>query len=149
MSDEEDISLLAIDLGPDNYASTAATDTPTHNPRTHQTEAAFAQIKSSYIAKQDTSQAELYADLIRTAPALDPAREEVGLQGEGRVKLNKREQQLLGYVVGELYWDREFERIVDLCDRVFGVCVVDKRLGLSLGKWRSRAMERLPQPEDS
>jgi hypothetical protein len=58
-------------------------------------------------------------------------------------KLDKRVQMLLGYAVGELYYDGEFARIVELCDRVFANCVVEKRLAPGLERWREKALAKI------
>lgn len=50
-----DDDLLAIDVDPDAYATTAAEDqeAANHADRTHLSDAAFAEIKATYVAKHD------------------------------------------------------------------------------------------------
>ena len=147
---EPDNALFAIEVDPEDYASTAAADTPAVS-RTHQSEADFAKVKASYQAKQDHG--DHYAELLRTVPLLDsqvvsdPSHHGSNGDGSAKPKLGKREQMLLGYTVGELYYDGEFARIVELCGRVRQVFETDKKLAASLEKWLKRAGERVAAKE--
>jgi hypothetical protein len=134
--------LFAIEVDTDNYAETAATDIPSVS-RTHQSEDAFAAIKASYQAKQDHGN--IYAELLRTVPLLDPAvTQKTGdADGAAKPKFGKREQQLLGYTVGELYYDGEYSRIVEVCGRVREKFEVPGKLEEALERWTERAEGRL------
>ena len=148
MTDPEN-PLLSITLDPDNYASassTASYDTPPV-PRTFQTPAAFTNIKTSYTAKQDNGN--LYAGLLRAVPELQDSAAAVPSTTDKRRKLEKREQLLLGYVVGELYYDGEFERVVELCRRVrerFGDGDGDGRFGKRVESWGAVSYTHLTLP---
>nr|OQO30427.1 hypothetical protein B0A51_03057 [Rachicladosporium sp. CCFEE 5018] len=125
MTDEDD-DLLAIEVDADSYATAAVQDTPTVS-RTHQTEEAFQAIKATYQAKQHDGN--LYTGLISDVPELNinrssPFSTECG-EPTLKVKLDKRQQALFGYVVGELYYDRDFETVV------------------AVQKWMGRAQERI------
>lgn len=129
---EPDNSLFAIEVDTDDYAETAAGDTPSV-PRTYQSEADFAAIKASYTAKHDNGN--LYTELLQSVP-------ELGRSSVASRKLDKREQLLLGYVVGELYYDREYAEIGDLCERVKKSCQLDAKLAAKLERWMERANVR-------
>ena len=136
---ELDNSLFAIEVDTDDYAETAAGDTPSV-PRTFQSEAEFAAVKASYTARHDNG--DLHAELIQHVPELGNATVETTSNGGAR-KLDKRDQLLLGYVVGEMYYDRDYAGIAELCGRVREVCVVDARLGGNLDRWTEKARARL------
>lgn len=138
---EADNSLFAIEVDTDDYAETAAGDTPSV-PRTYQSEADFAAIKASYTAKQDKG--DLYAELLQNVPELNDS---VLAAGSDSRKLDKREQLLLGYVAGELYYDREYAEIRKLCERVREACLVDVKLGDNLARWMERAKAREEEQE--
>jgi len=133
---EVDNSLFAIEVDTDDYAETAAGDAPSV-PRTFQSEADFAAIKASYTAKQDNGN--LYAELLQHVPELDSSSSSIGSEGR---KLDKREQMLLGYVVGELYYDKEYAEIEQICEKVKKTCQVDAKLGGNLDRWAERARVR-------
>jgi hypothetical protein len=135
MSEPEN-SLFDIGIDADDYAEAAAEDAPAVD-RTHQSEADFLAIKAAYSARQDGGN--YYAELLRAVPSL------ASCQGpeDTKQKLDKRVQMLLGYAVGELYYDGEFARIVELCDRVFANCVVEKRLAPGLERWREKARGKI------
>ncbi|KAK5171442.1 uncharacterized protein LTR77_004586 [Saxophila tyrrhenica] len=63
----EDNNLFAIEVDADDYADTAADDTPSVS-RTHQSRPAFESIKSSYSAKITGGTS--YKDLIAAVPVL-------------------------------------------------------------------------------
>lgn len=128
---EAENSLFAIDVDTDDYADAAAEDTPAVD-RTFQSEADFAAVKASYTARQDGG--DFYSELVQSLPCLAE-------NGEGKgVKLNKPQQLLFGYAVGELYYDGEYGRIVDVCDRALERCELDSRLKPSVERWREKAM---------
>ncbi|KXT06850.1 hypothetical protein AC578_7183 [Pseudocercospora eumusae] len=119
MADNEEEGLLGIEVDTDDYAETAAGDTPSI-PRTFQSEADFQVQKASYSAKID--QGNIYAEVVKTLPLLDASAEPAsGVDVDGKLakpKLSKKEVQLLGYAVGEMYFDRKYQDIIDLCQRV-------------------------------
>lgn len=146
MSDEPDDPFSAIEVDADNYATTSATDTPTVS-RTHQSEATFQAIKATYSAKIDNGTT--YADLLAALPVLahpspsPPSQTDATPNGEAKVKLTKKDFQLIGYAVGELYYDGDFAGVVELCERVRGRCEVEGRVGESLERWVERCRGRL------
>ncbi|KAK6414382.1 hypothetical protein LTR95_017739, partial [Oleoguttula sp. CCFEE 5521] len=141
---EHDDDLLAIEVDADSYATAAVQDTPTVS-RTHQTEEAFQAIRATYQAKQHNGN--LYAELVSDVPELSiiqSSPSSAGIDGlTPKLKLDKRQQALFGYVVGELYYDREYDRIVRLCERADGVCVLEGKFEAAVQKWKGRAQERM------
>lgn len=124
--------LFAIDVGVDNYAETAASDAP-NVARTFQSEEAFQKIKASYTAKIDTGNN--YEVLLKTIPVLQINASRSLDEVLPKTKLGNKDKNLLGYAVGEMYYDRKFSEVIDLCQRVETVCAVDTKLGESLKKW--------------
>jgi hypothetical protein len=125
--------------------TTATADNPAVS-RTHQSEPAFQAIKASYKAKVDGGRS--YQDLITAVPVLaqEINSEERGAKqedGHEKVKLSKRDGQLLGYAVGELYYDKEFGRVIELCQRVRERCAVDGKTDEALERWEKRCQERV------
>lgn len=132
---EAENSLFAIDV--DDSENSADEDAIVVD-RTHQSEADFAAVKASYSARQDGGN--LYAELVQSVPCLADESE----SGEADpVKLDKRQQLLLGYVVGELWYDGEIGRVREVCERVLERCSFDARLRVAVERWRERAVERL------
>ena len=148
MADNEDDELLGIEVDTDDYAETAAGDTPSV-PRTFQSEADFQVQKASYTAKID--QGNIYAELVKTVPILEagtPSANGTDTDSNGaKAKLSKKEVQLLGYAVGEMYFDRKYQDIIDLCQRVEERCEADKKLNQSLEKWTGRCRDRLSRDQ--
>ncbi|CAK3869145.1 Hypothetical predicted protein [Lecanosticta acicola] len=105
----DDGGLLAIDVDTDDYAETAAGDTPSTVDRTFQSEADFQKQKAGYTAKVQNGNN--LAELYRAVPALQED------SGE-KIRLGKKEVMLLGYAVGEMYYEREYGPILRLCERV-------------------------------
>jgi hypothetical protein len=135
-------SLFDIEVDADDYADAAAEDNPAAAvDRTHQSEADFLKVKDSYEARQDGSRGSLYEELVRAVPAL--AAGSSSGDAENKVKLDKRSQLLLGYVVGELWYDGEFKEVERLCGRVEEVCELDARTRPGVVRWRERAEGRL------
>lgn len=133
-----DPGLFAIEVDADDYAETAAEDAPAV-PRTYQSEADFQAIKSSYSAKIDgRSGHSTYDDLITAVPELAPPS-----RVEDLVKLTKKDVQLLGYAVGELYFDRRYEDVVALCERVNQRCHLDSKLEENLQRWVQKCRQRM------
>lgn len=143
MAEIEDDGLLGIEVDTDDYAETAAGDTPSL-PRTFQSEADFQAQKASYSPK--IYQGNIYNELIKTVPILAADAKDEFLYDESKpkLKLSKKEIQLLGYAVGEMYFDRKYREIIELCERVRVRCDVhgDKKLGESLERWVGRCVER-------
>lgn len=135
-------SLFDIGIDADDYAEAAAEDAPAVD-RTFQSEADFLAIKAAYTARQDGGN--YYAELCRAVPNLAPNQNTGSTNGihGTKQKLDKRVQMLLGYAVGELYYDGQFERIVEVCDAVLEFCVVDKRLVPGVERWREKAVKRM------
>ncbi|RMY43340.1 hypothetical protein D0863_16324 [Hortaea werneckii] len=162
--DDDDNALFAIEVDVDDYADTAAADSATTTTnqddsatpvsRTFQSEIAFQAQKAGYEAKID--EGNLEDELVRAVPALHPLpphrREtissEVGCCGGevdavgGKVKLSKKETQLLGYSVGELYFLKRFHEVIRLCERVLAVCEMDAKTRASVEKWIQRSRVR-------
>jgi hypothetical protein len=151
---EPENSLFDIEVDADDYADAAAEDTPVVD-RTHQSEADFLKVKETYQARQDGSRGALYSELLEAVPSLAAADAGASLSKEdvnggdvngdaaNKVKLDKRSQLLLGYVVGELWYDGEFEEVERLCGRLEEVCELDARVAPGVRRWRERAEVRL------
>jgi hypothetical protein len=151
---EPENSLFDIEVDADDYADAAAEDTPVVD-RTHQSEADFLKVKETYQARQDGSRGALYSELLEAVPSLAAADAGASLSKEDvnggdvngdaakKVKLDKRSQLLLGYVVGELWYDGEFAEVERLCGRVEEVCELDARVAPGVKRWRERAEGRL------
>ena len=138
---EHDDGLLAIEVDADDYAQTAAEDTAAVS-RTYQSEADFQAIKTTYSAKVDGGGT--YKDLIAAVPELDKDfKDHLDVTGGPTIKLAKKDVQLLGYAVGELYYDKQFLRIVELCSTVTKRCEVDGKTAESLKRWEKRCRERM------
>lgn len=160
MAESEDSGLLAIEVDADDYADAAASDTP-QVPRTYQSEADFQAIKSAYTAKVDGVPGnETYQDLIAAVSVLGGSNGGDGVDGNvidpvngsrqdrcdgggsGKARLGKKDVQLLGYAVGQLYFERQYSGVVALCERVRERCVVDEKTGDGLERWMRRCKER-------
>ncbi|KAM0689629.1 hypothetical protein Q7P36_010500 [Cladosporium allicinum] len=125
---EPENSLFDIEVDADDYADAAAEDNPAAAAvdRTHQSEADFLKVKENYEARQDGSRGSLYEELLGAVPSLSAdagasSQEDVKTNGDAetkKAKLDKRSQLLLGYVVGELWYDGEFKEVERLCGRV-------------------------------
>jgi hypothetical protein len=133
---EPENPLFDIGVDADDYAEAAADDAPAVD-RTYQSEADFLAVKAAYSARQDGG--DLYSELMRTVPHLA---QDAAIP-DTKPKLDKRVQMLLGYAIGELYYDGDFSKVVKLCDRVLETCTVDKRLVPGLERSRDRAKGRI------
>jgi hypothetical protein len=133
---ESENPLFDIGVDADDYAEAAAEDAPAVD-RTFQSEADFLAVKGAYSARQDGG--DLYSELVRAVPHLA---QEAAI-ADSKPKLDKRMQMLLGYAIGELYYDGDFTGVVRLCDRVLETCTVDKRLVPGLERSRERARGRV------
>lgn len=133
---ESENPLFDIGVDADDYAEAAAEDAPAVD-RTFQSEADFLVVKAAYSARQDGG--DLYSELVRAVPHLA---QEAAI-ADSKPKLDKRVQMLLGYAIGELYYDGDFTGVVRLCDRVLETCTVDKRLVPGLERSRERARGRV------
>lgn len=146
MSGPEDSGLLSIEVDAEDYAETAAADTPAV-PRTYQSEADFRAVQEAYSARIDgvpgTSALE---DLARALPVLASGQAQgdssQGDRVEERAKPTKKEVQLLGYAVGELYFDRRYQEVLELCERVVARCDLDTKTKDSIERWSRRCKER-------
>lgn len=148
----DDNALFAIEVDVDDYADTAAADNPSASTtstnqddaatvsRTFQSASAFQAQKAAYRAKIDWG--DLEADLIKAVPVLCRTTRDPVAGGE-EVKLSKKGIQLLGYVVGELYFSRRFEEIIGLCQRVLVGCELDAKTRVGVEKWIARSKGRL------
>lgn len=147
MAEPPDGGLLAIEVDTDDYAEIAGGDVPAQ-ARTYQSEADFCAIKASYTAKIDGGNT--HKDLIAAVPVLlneadDTSRPNGVTKGHTRIKLTKKDAQLLGYAVGELYFDNDYAKCVELCQRAQICCDVDEKFAESLSRWMRRCNERLSQ----
>jgi len=141
---ETENGFLAIEVDADDYTETAAADVPPVS-RTYQSEEAFQAQKAAYSAKIDGGTT--YEDLVAAIPILADSKghshHQSGLcNGVAKVRMSKKEIQLLGYAVGELYYDRRYHEVISLCDRVCALCEVDEKTSQSLRKWTTRCWER-------
>ena len=142
---EEANGLSAIEVDADDYAEAAAGDAPAV-PRTFQSEADFQAQRSSYSAKVDCGNN--YEGLFVAVPVLTP---HAGRDGDGsatvngstKVKLSKKDVQLLSYAVGEMYYARQYKQIIELCGRVREGCECDGKLAESVERWSRRCEERM------
>ncbi|KAK5724792.1 hypothetical protein LTR15_004841 [Elasticomyces elasticus] len=129
--------LLSIEVGSDDYADAAAQDAPTVS-RTYQSEEAFRKIAYTAINESGNN----YERLLKAIPALDTQLEDSSTtNGDGAHvthRISKRDGQLLGYAVGELYYDKRFQDIVQLCERVKQACTTDDKTAESLQRWTQR-----------
>ena len=151
MSESDTNELFGIELDTDNYAEAAAEDTPTVS-RTYQSEADFQAVKASYIAKQDYGNT--YKDLLKALPELDDNGDGVvqacgAPNGQVKRRLGKKDGQLLGYAVGELYYDGEYKRIIELSENVERSYDIDAKTAASLQKWTKRCRKRQTGPAGS
>ena len=139
---EPENSLFDIEVDADDYADAAAEDTPVVD-RTHQSEADFLKVKEDYQARQDGSRGALYSELLEAVPSLAADAGAASGDDGKKVKLDKRSQLLLGYVVGELWYDGEFAEVQRLCRRLDEVCELDARVAPGVRRWRERAEGRI------
>ncbi|KAK1825519.1 hypothetical protein LTR12_000320 [Friedmanniomyces endolithicus] len=139
--------LFGIEVDADDYAETAAHDTPPVS-RTFQSEADFQAQKATYSAKIDIGNN--YERLLDAIPLLNPVNEpspptetHIQPQAASPIRLGKKDAQLLGYAVGELYYDKRYRDIIQLCERVKMVCETDGKTAESLRRWTRRCETRL------
>lgn len=139
---EQDNNLFAIEVNADDCAETAESDTHAVS-RTYQSEDAFQAIKDTYAAKTDIGNA--HQELIAAVPVLGlhPPGERCQDRGVGKVKLGKKDIQLLGYAVGQLYYRKDHEGMIDLCERVQQRCEIDTKTAGSLERWIGRCKARM------
>ncbi|KAF2209067.1 hypothetical protein CERZMDRAFT_100817 [Cercospora zeae-maydis SCOH1-5] len=146
----------------DEAAESAAGDRSSTVNRTFQSEEEFQKQKASYSAKIYSGKG-LLGELVERVPQLGKGNgEENSEKGKekGKIRLGKKEVQFLGYVVGEMYYDREYEGILELCGRVrekvMGVGEGEggrereremKKLEESLGRWEGRCREKIEKRE--
>lgn len=71
------------------------------------------------------------------------------VEGKDKIQLSKSQIQFLGQVIGEMYFEEEFEELLEFCGRVRRRCCCflgrDGQKGLEerLGRWEGRCLERL------
>nr|POE85465.1 hypothetical protein CFP56_43781 [Quercus suber] len=138
-------ALLSIDVDTDDYAETAASDTPTVS-RTYQSEDSFQAEKLSYTAKIQGEPGTTYRQLMGALPGVSrilESRDAESTRLTTKANLSKKDAHLLGYVVGELYYDRDFQRVLRLCEAVRAVCDVDKKSERNLDRWKARCTAEL------
>lgn len=160
---DNELELLAIDIdidiSADDYASTATGDLPVDaESRTFQSEEDFLAQKAIYRAKIDGGKA--VEELGVAVPVLDLRFTNVGdggfVNGDGgavngggggggggheggeKVVLTKKQIQLLGYAVAELYFHEDLEGVRTLCERVLQRCRVEGKVAEGLERWMRR-----------
>lgn len=133
MGDDVENGLLAIEVDADEPAESVS--------RTYQSEADFQRQKVAYGAKIDGGKA--YNDLMAAVPVLDPEHHggAPATNGHAKPKLTKKDVQLLGYAVAELYYHNQYPKVVSLCDRVNDLCESDDRTAASLMRWTERCQK--------
>lgn len=69
------------------------------------------------------------------------------VEGKDKIQLSKSQIQFLGQVIGELYFEEEFEELLEFCGRVRRRCCCfcggQKGLEERLSRWEGRCLERL------
>lgn len=91
----------------------------------------------------EAKSAEKYAD------GKEEKEEEGDVEGKEKIQLSKSQIQFLGQVIGEMYFEEEFEELVEFCGRVRRRCCCflgrDGQKGLEerLSRWEGRCLERL------
>lgn len=75
--------------------------------------------------------------------------QEGDVEEKDKIQLSKSQIQFLGQVIGEMYFEEEFEKLVEFCGRVRRRCCCflgrDGQKGLEerLSRWEGRCLERL------
>ncbi|KAG8622819.1 hypothetical protein KVT40_009330 [Elsinoe batatas] len=138
-----------LDVDPDEYASTAAKDNSTTNDRTHLSDEAFAAVKENYVAKHDNGS--IYLTLPSHLPP--PADGE----SETKPKLNTKQIQLLSVAAGELYFFKNYHKLLELIAWVREGYDVsgsggsksrpNGKLEEALVRWEARSKERIARGE--
>ncbi|KAF2223289.1 hypothetical protein BDZ85DRAFT_107101 [Elsinoe ampelina] len=138
-----------LDVDPDDYASTAAKDNPTTNDRTHLSDEAFATIKESYVAKHDNGSIHLTLPSHLPPPATK--------ESETKPKLSNKQIQLLSAAAGELYFFKNYRKLLELITWVREAYDVPSsggsksrpngKLEEALGRWEGRCKERIARGE--
>lgn len=99
------------------------------------------QVFRGFDANIDSEDVEKYAD--------GKEEKEGDVEGKEKIQLSKSQIQFLGQVVGEMYFEEEFEKLVEFCRRVRRRCCYflgrDGQKGLEerLSRWEGRCLERL------
>ncbi|QIW97494.1 hypothetical protein AMS68_003012 [Peltaster fructicola] len=125
---------LVLDVDADDYAEAAAGDIPSV-PRTYQSEEQFQAIKSTYVAKHDGGTS--YIDLLKQIPELGDS------TCSEKIRLDKKQQLLLGYAAGELYYAKRYPDLLQLCERLQSRCQLDTKLSASIGRWMLKCKDKL------
>ncbi|EME44500.1 hypothetical protein DOTSEDRAFT_53582 [Dothistroma septosporum NZE10] len=150
--------LLAIEVDTDAYVETTAGDTPSV-PRTFQSEADYQAQKAAYHAKTDTGnnletlyQAVPYLrpSATGTNDAVEDVEGDEAQELESKIVLGKKDVMLLGCAAGQMYYEKRYEEIIQLCDRVESVVVVvvDGKLGESLQRWQGKCRAKLDREKE-
>lgn len=140
MADAAD-DLFAIAVDADDDAETTAGDAPCVS-RTYQSEDDFQAQKAGYSAKIDNGNN--YQVLLGAVPHLTAVDDgSNGTKCKTKARLSKKDVQLLGYAVGEMYYDKEYKKVVELCVKVREVCQIDEKTSEGLQRWIKRCEERL------
>lgn len=135
----EDLLAITVDAADD--AETASGE-GSHVSRTYQSEADFQAQKAKYSAKTDNGNN--YQILLKAVPQLNmPDDGSNGTHNLTKARLSKKDAQLLGYAVGELYYDKDYEKVVELCVKTRRVCEIDEKMSVILQRWIKRCEERL------
>ena len=64
---------------------------------------------------------------------------------DAKIKLRKKEVQLLGYATGEMYLDKEYRKLSELCERALDLCELDLKTIKSVQRWKESCLERMSQ----
>ncbi|KAF4551871.1 Hypothetical protein D9617_12g037610 [Elsinoe fawcettii] len=139
---------LDLDVDADDYATTAAKDNPATNDRTHLSDEAFAAIKVGYVAKHDNG------SIYRTLPSSLPP---PAGEGDPKPTLSNKHIQLLSAAAGELYYFKNYDKLLDLIVWVRERYDVpasggsrgrpNGKLEEALGRWEGRCRSRLEEGE--
>lgn len=128
--------------------------------RTFQSEENFQLQRKNYSAKiyghhhhHPLRRCGLYEEFqLQVFHGLDAGSKSVEKYGEGdveekdKIQLSKSQIQFLGQVIGELYFEEEFEELLEFCGRVRRRCCFcggQKGLEERLSRWEGRCLERL------
>ncbi|KAJ9619632.1 hypothetical protein H2203_008413 [Taxawa tesnikishii (nom. ined.)] len=129
----DDNVLLSIDVSSDDYATAAVEDAPAAVPRGHQTDEDFEATKAAYRARLENG--DIHKELESSLPKPD--------EPGAKPKLDKKQIQLVGQAIGELYYTKRYERMVEVLRWLEEGFTVDAKTEEMLGRWKRRAEERL------
>ncbi|GAB7348171.1 hypothetical protein MBLNU459_g6181t1 [Dothideomycetes sp. NU459] len=152
MSADGGDDILAIDVSTEDYASAAAADQEVPedvgmNPRTLQTEEDFQAQKASYSAKIDAGN--IYTHLQTFDPPFPPPSTTTTAPAPSssvdapRSSLDKKQFQLVAAAVAELYFRRDYARVVAIADWAEASFALDPKPRALVLKWRERAVDKM------